>query len=80
MLAASGQIPTERMADYALFGELSLDGEVRPCNGSLAIAQATQEAGMSALVLAPERAREAMHGRGPARGGGAELCAARCGC
>jgi magnesium chelatase family protein len=59
VLAASGQIPSERMSGCALFGELSLDGEVRPCNGALAIAQATQEAGMSALVLAPERAREA---------------------
>jgi magnesium chelatase family protein len=59
VLAASGQIPAERMAGHALFGELSLDGEVRACNGSLAIAQATQEAGMRALVLAPERAREA---------------------
>ncbi len=59
VLAASGQIPTKQMSDYALFGELSLDGEVRPCNGSLAIAQAAKEGGMSALVLAPERAREA---------------------
>jgi magnesium chelatase family protein len=59
VLAASGQIPGERLASHALFGELSLDGEVRPCHGSLAIAQATSEAGMQALVLAPERAREA---------------------
>jgi magnesium chelatase family protein len=59
VLAASGQIPAERMADHVLFGELSLDGEVRACNGSLAIAQATQEAGIGALVLAGARAREA---------------------
>jgi magnesium chelatase family protein len=59
ILAASGQVTQERMADHALFGELALDGALRPCNGSLAIAQATQEAGMRALVLSPERAREA---------------------
>jgi magnesium chelatase family protein len=59
ILAASGQISHERLADHALFGELALDGALRPCNGSLAIAQATHEAGMRALVLSPERAREA---------------------
>ncbi len=59
ILAASGQAPEERLADHALFGELALDGGLRPCNGSLAIAQATQEAGMRTLVLSPERAREA---------------------
>ncbi len=59
ILAASDQIKHQRMIDHALFGELALDGALRPCNGSLAIAQATQEAGMRALVLAPERAREA---------------------
>jgi magnesium chelatase family protein len=59
VLAASGQLPVERLASHVLFGELSLDGEVRPCHGSLAIAQATWESGLQALVLAPERAREA---------------------
>ena len=59
VLAASDQLPLERLASHALFGELSLDGEVRACHGSLAIAQATREAGLRALVLAPERAREA---------------------
>jgi magnesium chelatase family protein len=59
VLAASGQIPSERLQSHALFGELSLDGEVRLCHGTLAIAQATREAGLQALVVAPERAREA---------------------
>jgi len=59
ILAAGGQVAQERLADHALFGELALDGALRPCNGSLAIAQATQEAGMRALVLAPERSHEA---------------------
>jgi magnesium chelatase family protein len=59
ILAASGQIASERLVDHVLFGELSLDGGVRPCRGSLAIAQATRDAGLRALVLAPERVREA---------------------
>jgi magnesium chelatase family protein len=59
VLAASGQLPPERLHSHALYGELSLDGEVRPCHGTLAIAQAAHEEGMRALVLAGERAREA---------------------
>ena len=59
VLAASGQLPGERLETHALFGELSLDGEVRPCHGTLAIAQAAQEEGISTLVLAGARAREA---------------------
>ncbi len=59
VLAASGQLPPKRLASHALFGELSLDGEVRPCHGTLAIAQAVQEEGLRGLVLAGERAREA---------------------
>ncbi len=59
VLAASGQLPAELLESHALFGELSLDGEVRPCHGTLAIAQAAQEQGLRALVLAGARAREA---------------------
>jgi magnesium chelatase family protein len=59
VLAASGQLPGERLESHALFGELSLDGEVRACHGTLAIAQAAQEDGLSALVLAGARAGEA---------------------
>jgi magnesium chelatase family protein len=59
VLAASGQLPGERLETHALFGELSLDGEVRPCHGTLAIAQAAQEEGLFTLVLAGARAREA---------------------
>ncbi len=59
ILAASGQLPQERLGSHALFGELSLDGEVRPCHGTLAIAQAAHEEGLRALVLAGARAREA---------------------
>ncbi|MGA9875423.1 MAG: ATP-binding protein [Solirubrobacteraceae bacterium] len=59
VLAASGQIPAERLDTHALFGELSLDGEVRSSQGTLAVAEATMKAGLSMLVLGPARAREA---------------------
>jgi magnesium chelatase family protein len=59
VLAASGQLSPERLESRALFGELALSGEVRPCHGTLAVAQATRQAGFSALLLAGERAREA---------------------
>jgi magnesium chelatase family protein len=61
VLAASGQLPHEPLQSHALFGELALDGGVRACQqGTLAVAQATLKAELRTLVLAPERAREAM--------------------
>src|SRR5271170_4221080 len=59
VLAASGQLPRERLESHVLFGELALDGEVKACQGTLAVAQATREAGLGALVLAGAHAREA---------------------
>ena len=60
VLAASNQLPRERLESHVLFGELALDGSVRACQqGTLAVAQATLQAGLGTLVLAPERAREA---------------------
>jgi magnesium chelatase family protein len=59
VLAASEQLPPDLLPTHALFGELGLDGELRPCHGTLAIAQAAHEEGLRALVLAPARAREA---------------------
>jgi magnesium chelatase family protein len=59
VLAASGQIPSEMLDTHALFGELSLDGEVRASHGTLAVAEATMKAGLKMLLLGPARAREA---------------------
>ena len=36
----------------ALFGELALDGSVRPCRGTLAVAQAARRHGLEAVALA----------------------------
>lgn len=59
ILAASGQVDRQALRSHALLGELSLDGRLRPCRGSLAIAQASAQAGLARIVLAPEAAAEA---------------------
>jgi magnesium chelatase family protein len=59
ILAASGQIDRAALSSHALLGELSLDGRLRPCRGTLAIAQASAEAGLARIVLAREAAGEA---------------------
>jgi magnesium chelatase family protein len=59
LLAATDQLPRARLEDFALFGELGLDGQVRACQGTLAVAQATLEARRAVLVLGPARAAEA---------------------
>src|SRR5262245_13161072 len=59
LLAASGQVCSDRLEAHALFGELALDGRVCPSRGTLAIAQATRQAGFATLLLAGERAGEA---------------------
>jgi magnesium chelatase family protein len=40
ILAGSGQVSSERLADYAVVGELSLEGSTRPARGALSIAMA----------------------------------------
>jgi magnesium chelatase family protein len=60
ILAASEQAPRERLATHALFGELALDGELRACQGALAVAQASAESGFDSLVLASVQAHEAL--------------------
>jgi len=59
VLAAAGQLPPAALERVALFGELALDGAVRPSRGALAVAHAAQRAGMRALVLAPACVHEA---------------------
>jgi magnesium chelatase family protein len=59
LLAATGQLAQERLERVALFGELGLDGAVRPSRGALAVAYAAQRAGMRAVALAPACAPEA---------------------
>src|SRR5438270_1305059 len=59
VLAASGQLPAERLRSYAVFGELSLTGELRDSPGALAIAEGARRAHIERLIVPRERAREA---------------------
>ena len=59
VLAASRQVPAEALAAFAVFGELSLTGELRDSPGALAVAEGARRAGISRLVVPLERAREA---------------------
>ncbi|MFM8986414.1 MAG: magnesium chelatase domain-containing protein [Planctomycetia bacterium] len=45
ILAGSGQFSSERLRDYAVVGELSLDGFTRPARGALSIAMAAARQG-----------------------------------
>src|SRR5436309_1592391 len=59
VLAATGQLPPSRLATAALFGELALDGGVRPSWGALAIARAARGSGLRQLVVAAAGSQEA---------------------
>ena len=59
VLAASGQIPRDALASYAVFGELSLGGELRDSPGALVVAEGARRAGLRRLIVPRERAREA---------------------
>lgn len=59
ILAASEQIPRAPLADYAVYGELSLTGEVRDSPGALAVAEGARRAGLRRLIVPRDRAREA---------------------
>ncbi|MDQ6835665.1 MAG: ATP-dependent protease, partial [Actinomycetota bacterium] len=59
LLAASGQVPSGALDAYAVFGELSLGGELRDSPGALAVAEGACRAGCRGLIVPRERAREA---------------------
>lgn len=60
MLACSGQFSSEVLDDYAVVGELSLEGETRPVKGalSMAIAAAKRE-GLKGILVPTQNAPEA---------------------
>jgi magnesium chelatase family protein len=59
LLAASEQVPSDGLDAYAVFGELSLGGELRDSPGALAVAEGARRAGCARLILPRQRAREA---------------------
>ena len=59
ILAASGQIKSNKIADYIIMGELSLDGGLHHIKGALPIAVKAREEGYKGIILPKENAREA---------------------
>lgn len=59
LLAASQQVKTTELANYLIFGELSLDGGINPIPGALVMALAAQQHGFSRLLLPTANAQEA---------------------
>lgn len=59
ILAASGQIRSEKTEQYLMMGELSLDGSLRPVRGVLPIAVKAKETGLKGVILPAANAREA---------------------
>jgi magnesium chelatase family protein len=59
IIAIKADIPPSTLAQYALLGELALDGSVRPVRGVLPMAIEARRAGLKGLLLPRENAREA---------------------
>jgi magnesium chelatase family protein len=59
LLAASGQVPAELLERWALAGELSLSGELRPVRGALNAALGARRAGYERLIVPEPNAPEA---------------------
>ena len=59
ILAASKAINSDKLQDYLVMGELSLDGSVLPIKGALPIAIKARELGYKGLIIPKENGREA---------------------
>jgi magnesium chelatase family protein len=59
ILAATEQVPPGAVRDFAVCGELSLSGALRPFNGAVAVAAGASRAGYRNLIVPEENAGEA---------------------
>jgi magnesium chelatase family protein len=59
LLAATGQLPRTVVDNYAIAGELALDGAIRPVPGALAMAEAARAWGLRGVAVAPGDAGQA---------------------
>ncbi|MBD1398526.1 YifB family Mg chelatase-like AAA ATPase [Pontibacter sp. JH31] len=59
MLAASGQLASDKLSQYMIMGELSLDGSLRPIKGVLPIAIQARKEGFKGIILPSRNANEA---------------------
>jgi len=63
ILVASGVVLSERLNDYVILGELSLDGSLRPINGSLSISTKVVKNNIRGIIIPEENAKEAAMAR-----------------
>lgn len=59
ILAASGQVKNDRLNEYIILGELSLDGKLNAMKGVLPIALNAKKEGFRGLIIPKENAKEA---------------------
>ena len=59
LLAGTGQLPHERISEYLIMGELSLDGKIRPVRGILPIVEKCLDEGLTKAILPEKNADEA---------------------
>jgi magnesium chelatase family protein len=59
ILTALGIVPRQTVSQYLFMGELSLDGRIKPVNGTLPMALAAKDAGYIGAVVPFENRREA---------------------
>lgn len=61
VLAAAGFVRTDGLGDKVLIGELGLDGNVHPVNGTLVLADCAKTVGIKKAVVPIENAKEAAY-------------------
>ena len=59
ILAGDEQVKSERLGDFIIMGELSLDGSLQPIHGALPIALAARREGFKGIILPMQNAPEA---------------------
>lgn len=59
ILAANEQIKSDKVSNFLMVGELSLDGNLQPVKGALSIAIKARQEGFEGFILPKENAREA---------------------
>ncbi len=59
ILAATGIVPHQRLSEYLILGELSLDGRIKPVRGLLPVALAARNSRLRGIIVPKQNAREA---------------------
>jgi magnesium chelatase family protein len=59
ILAGTGQLPNPVVDNYAMAGELALDGAIRPAPGALAMAEGARAWPLRGVAVAPQDAKQA---------------------